>query len=207
MRLMLSSVFSIGLGLPCSGCVPRPLSPALVPTGDLLPAWNYTTAAAVVRKPPSNSCVTEPIRGSLVALQLLGWRIVERPEGQRDEALWWGYFLTKDGPVWLLAMTFRDEDPRGSGSWKFGRVESREANCGRPIYSRTDAPPTGIDVVDFYRTSGAADVMRLPQGVDPGDWFHPAVMPGSQWAVRAVVIRVAAWEAVFGKKPPPEFQP
>ena len=207
MRIVLSLILTIAPGLLIAGCGSRPQPPTLVPSGDLLPVWNYATAAAVVGRPPTSACVPEPIRGSLVGLELLGWRVIDRPDGQRDEALWWGYFLSADGPAWLLAMTFRDEGANTAAVWRFSRTTPWTTPCGRAIYSRLGVAPTLRDVEEFYRTSGAAEVMQLPQGVDPGDWFHPAFLPGSRWALRRAIVRSAAWERVFGSEPSPAFQP
>ena len=190
-----------------AACTSRPLPPALVPTGESLPEWNYAMAAAVVRSPSSGACVPDPIRGNLVALQLLGWRVVEFEKGQRDEALWWGYFLTANGPEWLLAMTFREPVGHDPTSWRFSRSPAWGAPCGRPIYQRFTSPLSNPDVVGFFHTSGAAEIMGLPSGVDPGDWFHPTLLSESRWVIRKVVVRTSAWEAALGSAPPAEFQP
>ena len=197
----------VAFSLSAAACGSRPPPPALVPTPESLPTWSYSTAAAVVRNPSSGACIPEPIRGSLVGLQLLAWRVVEIDRGERDEALWWGYFLTANGPEWLLAMTFREPVGNDPASWRFSRRPAWGGPCGRPIYHRSLAPPGNLDVVDFFRTSGAADVTNLPRGVDPGSWFHPTLMPGTRWVLRKVVVRAAAWESALGSPPPPEFQP
>ena len=203
---VLGSSFLLTISLVTTACAPHQLPPALVPEGELLPAWDYSTAAAVVRNPPASTCVEDPVRGSLLGLQLVAWRIIDRADGQRDEALWWAYFLTPDGPEWVLAMTFRDEDPRRPASWKFGRREPW-SECGRPIYFRTRSAPTNRDLVSFFHTSGAAEVTRLSPGIDPGDWFHPTIQPGSRFVLRKAVVRSRAWELAFGSPPPPDFQP
>lgn len=188
-------------------CGSHTTPPVLTPSGESLPSWNYSAAASVVRSPASSACVTEPIEGSLVGLQLLAWRVIELHDGQRDEALWWGYFLTGAGPEWLLAMTFRDQRGSTPGTWRFARREPWGAACGRTMYRRAPAQPTNADVVDFFHSTGAAAVTRLPDGVDPGDWFHPTLMPGSRWAIRSAVVRTAAWQLAMGSPPPSEFQP
>lgn len=205
MRLTWSFILS-AFGLGASACGPH-APPALIPTGESLPAWNYASAAAVVRNPPSRSCIAEPIRGSLVSLELLAWRVIDLGRGDRDEALWWGYFLTPNGPEWLLAMTFREPVGNDRLSWRFSRSPPWGAPCGRPIYHRSAAPLSNSDVVDFFRSSGAAEVTILPRNVDPGDWFHPTLMPGTSWVLRRVVVRATAWEAALGSPPPPEFRP
>lgn len=203
-RFRIFTIALVGSIVPCS-VLPQQQSPTVVPIGKDLPAWNYGIAAEVIRHPPSNACLPEPIQGSLVGLQLLAWRVFDLTDGRRDEALWWGYFLTPDGPAWLLAMTFREETGKQANSWTFSR-RSPYGPCGRPIYQRFSSPPGNADVVEFFRTSGAAEVMQLARGVSPGDWFHPAVLPGSRITLRRAVVRAEAWQLAFGNPPPPDFQ-
>lgn len=205
--MRLAGTCMIAFSVLASGCASRPSPPSLVPTGESLPPWNYPSAASVVRTPPSGACLPDPIRGSLVGLQLLAWRTVDLGTSERNEALWWGYFLTATGPQWLLAMTFHEPIRNSPGSWRFSRSPYWGALCGRPIYHRLASPPTNSDLLEFFRNSGAADITRLPRGVDAGDWFHPTMLPGSRWALRQVVVRATVWEAVLGGPPPPEFRP
>lgn len=172
---------------------------------DPLPSWNYAEAAAVVRNVPSSSCSAEPAAWSLLTLRLLAWRTFEQDPRRQEEALWWAEIVTRDGPEWILALTFRATDKNGPQPWRF--TTPRMA-CHRrgALVRRFAATPTGYDAVDLLSAAGAT-LTSLPFGVDPGDWLRPTIAPANRWFLREARVREKVWQEVFRKAPPEAFSP